>query len=121
MSLEEDYPGVPGPVLEVLEVAACHPTRPHRARPRGTYTRGVDDDSARPACRPFVWWWLGGFCFAGTIIAFLTLAAVFGSAPFLGFLGIAVLGAIVGLLVGFGIAQLLVVIAEGLEWDEKPR
>lgn len=81
----------------------------------------MGDDSARPACGLFAWWWLGGFCFAGTIIALLTLAAVLGSLPFLGFLGIAVLGAIVGLLVGFGIAQALVLIAEGLGWDEKPR
>ena len=65
-----------------------------------TYTRGVGDDSARPACGLFASWWLGGFCFAGTTIALLTLAAVLGSVAFLAFLGIAVLGAIVGLLVG---------------------
>jgi hypothetical protein len=86
-----------------------------------TYTRGVGDDSARPACGLFVWCWLGGFCFAGTTIAVLTLAAVLGSMPFLAFLGIAVLGAIAGLLVGFGIAQAQVLIAESLAGDEKPR
>jgi hypothetical protein len=89
-------------------------------RPLATYTRGVGDDRARPACGLFPWWWLGGFGFAGTIIALLTLAAVLGSVPFLAFLGIAVFGAIVGLSVGFGIAQALVLIAEGLGWDEKP-
>jgi hypothetical protein len=91
-------------------------------KPRlATYTRGVGDDSARPACGLFGWWWLGGFCFAGKTIAVLALAAVLGSVAFLAFLGIAVLGAIVGLLVGFGIAQALVLIAEGLGWDEKRR
>jgi hypothetical protein len=79
------------------------------------------DDSARPAWALFAWWWLGGFCFAGTFIAVLTLAAVLGSMPFLVFLGIAVLGAIVGLLVRFGIAQAIVLIAEGLGWDVKRR
>ena len=69
----------------------------------------------------FAWWWLGGFSFAGITIALLTLAAMLGSVPFLAFLGIAVLGAILGLLVGFAVAQALVVIAEGLGMDEKPQ
>ena len=94
---------------------------PQFERPLATYTRVVGDDSARPACGLFAWWYLGGFCFAGTIIALLTLAAVLGRVPFLAFLGSAFFGAVVGLLVGFGIAQALVLIAEGLGWDEKPR
>lgn len=80
----------------------------------------MGDDSARPACGLFAWWWLGGFCFAGTTIAVLTLAAVLGSVAFFAFLGIAVLGAIVGLLVGFGGAQALVLIAEGLGGMRNP-
>jgi hypothetical protein len=44
-----------------------------------------------------------------------------GSVPFLAFLGIAVLGAILGLVVGFGVAQALVLVAEGLGLDEKRR
>jgi hypothetical protein len=59
--------------------------------------------------------------FRGYLHAVLTLAAVLGSMPFLAFLGIAVLDAIVGLLVRFGIAQAIVLIAEGLGWDEKRR
>jgi hypothetical protein len=54
-------------------------------RPDQAYTRGVSDGSAGPACGLFAWWWLGGFCFAGTIIGLLTLAAVLGSVPFLAF------------------------------------
>jgi hypothetical protein len=100
------------------------PSRPHGRAPgraSATYTRGVGDDSARPTCGLFALWWLGGFSFAGTIISLLTLTAVLGSQPLLESLAVAVLGAIVGLLVGFGIAQALVLVADGLGWDEKPR
>ncbi len=93
---------------------------PHR-RTSATYTRDVGDDSARPACGPVAWWWFGGFSLAGTLIALLMLAPLLGSRPFLAFLGIAVLGAIVGLLVGLGIAEALVLITDSLGWDEKPR
>lgn len=100
-----------GPVLAVRRL---------QRRPDQPYIRGVSDDSAGPACGLFAWWWLGGFCFAGTIIGLLTLAAVLGR-PFLAFLRIGVLGAIMGLLVRLGTAQVLVLKAEGLGWDEKPR
>jgi hypothetical protein len=78
----------------------------------------MSDESAKPTS-PFVWWWLGGFGLLGAIGAG-ALAVLFGSG-FLASLGIAVLGAIVGLSLGVGIAEAVVLIADGLGWDEKPQ
>ena len=47
------------------------------------------------------------------------LAAVYVNGGVLGSLGIAIIGAILGLGVGSGIAGVLVLIAEELGWDEK--
>jgi hypothetical protein len=67
----------------------------------------------------FVWWWLGGFACAGALVAG-TLAAVSMNGGVLGSLGIAFLGAALGLPIGSGIAWVLVLIAEELGWDEQP-
>jgi|GEM_PF-6172779 hypothetical protein len=69
--------------------------------------------------RLFVRWWLGGFAGVGALAAG-AVAAAFLSGGVLGSLGIAIIGAILGLEIGVGIAEMLVVIAEWLGWDEKP-
>jgi len=87
---------------------------------RPPYTRSVSNDGTKLACRRFALWWLGGFSFAGAIGASLIFAALLGGGTILAFLAIAVLGAIIGLLVGFSVAQGLVVLADALGWDEEP-
>jgi hypothetical protein len=77
----------------------------------------MSDESAKPTS-PFVWWWLGGLGGVGAIGAG-ALAALFDFG-FLASLGIAALGAVVGHSVGIGIAEAVVLIADGLGWDEKP-
>lgn len=76
------------------------------------------DENPAPASRSFAGWWLGGFGCVGAVLAG-GVAAVF-SVGFLGSLGMAVLGAIVSLSVGIGLAKVVVPIADGLGWDERP-
>ena len=78
----------------------------------------VMDKNPAPKSRSFARWWLGGFGSVGALIA-AGLGALF-NAGFLASLGFAVLGLIVGLTVGRGVAQMVVVIGEGLQWDERP-
>jgi len=80
----------------------------------------VSDDSGKWTGALFVQWWLGGFACAGAIAAG-ALAAVFLDQGVLASLGIAVIGAILGLCVGIGIAKAFVLIADGLGWDDKPQ
>jgi hypothetical protein len=77
----------------------------------------MDEDPA-PASRSFARWWLGGFGGVSAVVA-AALGALF-NAGFLASLGFAVLGLIVGLEVGFGVAGVVVLVGEGLEWDERP-
>ena len=70
-----------------------------------------------PASRSFVRRWLSGFGGVGAVVA-SGLGALF-NAGFLASLSFAVLGLIVGLAVGFGLAEVVVLIGEGLEWDER--
>jgi len=49
----------------------------------------------------------------------LAVAAVLESQPLLAYLGLAVLGAIVGLVVGFGIAEVVVLVAHGFGDEEQ--
>ncbi len=74
---------------------------------------------SKPTGDAFVWWWLGGFACTGALVAG-TLAAVSMNGGVLGSLGIAFLGATLGLAIGSGIAWVLVLIAEELGWDEQP-
>jgi hypothetical protein len=74
---------------------------------------------SKPTGAAFVWWWLGGFACAGALVAG-TLAAVSLNGGVLGSLGIAFLGATLGLAIGSGIAFVFVLIAEELGWDEQP-
>lgn len=74
--------------------------------------------SPRPTDCPFAVRWLWGFGSVGTVIAG-GLAVLF-NVGFLALLGIAVLGAIVGLVVGVGVAKVIVVFADGLGWDDRP-
>jgi hypothetical protein len=76
------------------------------------------DENPAPASRSFARWWLGGFGGVGAVVA-AGLGALF-NAGFLASLGFAVLGLILGLNVGFGVAEVVVLIGEGLEWDEMP-
>jgi hypothetical protein len=69
--------------------------------------------------RLFVRWWLGGFTCVGALAAGV-LAAAFLNGGVLASLGIAVIGAILGLMLGNGIAGVFVVVAEGFGWDETP-
>jgi hypothetical protein len=78
------------------------------------------DENHAPRGRLFAWWWLGSFAGAGAIVAG-ALAAMLFDLGFLASLGIAVLGAIVGVRVGFGIAEAVVLIADSLGWDERPQ
>lgn len=78
----------------------------------------MSDESAKPTST-FVWVWLGGFGLLGAIVGG-ALAVLFDSG-FLASLGIAFLGAVVGLCLGVGIAETVVLIADGLGWDEKPQ
>jgi hypothetical protein len=80
----------------------------------------VSNDGAKLACRRFALWWLGGFSLAGAIGAFLTVAAMLGGLTILAFLAMAILGAIIGLLVGVSVAQGLALLADTLGWDENP-
>jgi hypothetical protein len=79
----------------------------------------VSDDSRKPTGTRFVRWWRGAFTGAGAIAAG-ALAGAFVNGGVLGSLGIALIGAILGLGIGIGIVEVLVLIAEGLGWDEKP-
>jgi hypothetical protein len=76
----------------------------------------MDEDPA-PASRSFARW-LGGFGGVSAVVA-AALGALF-NAGFLASLGFAVLGLIVGMEVGFGVAGVVVLVGEGLEWDERP-
>ena len=76
----------------------------------------MSNQSAKPT---FARWWLGGFGGAGAIVAG-ALAAMFDVGS-LASLGIAVLGAIVSLLMGIGIAKVVVLVADSLGWDERPQ
>ena len=76
------------------------------------------DEIPAPASRSFARWWLGGFGGVGAVVA-AGLGALF-NAGFLASLSFAVLGLIVGLAVGFDLAAVVVLIGEGLEWDERP-
>jgi hypothetical protein len=76
------------------------------------------DENPAPASRSFARWWLGGFGGVCAVVA-AALGALF-NAGFLASLGFAVLGLIVGLEVGFGVAEVVVLIGEGLEWDDRP-
>ena len=75
-------------------------------------------ENPAPASRSFARWWLGGFGGVAAVVA-AGLGALF-HAGFLTSLGFAVLGLIVGLTIGFGVAEVVVLIGEGLEWDERP-
>lgn len=75
------------------------------------YTRSVSSDGAKLACRRFALWWLGGFSFAGAIGASLIFAVLLGGGTILAFLAIAILGTIIGLLVGLSVAQCLALIS----------
>jgi hypothetical protein len=68
--------------------------------------------------RSFARWWLGWFGGVGAGIAG-ALGALFNTG-FLASLGFAVLGLILGLEVGFGVAEVVALIGEALEWDERP-
>ena len=72
---------------------------------------------SRPSGALFVRWWLVGFSCAGALVGGV-LAAVYLNGGVLGSLGIALIGAILSLGVGIGIAGVLVLIAEELGWDE---
>jgi hypothetical protein len=76
------------------------------------------DKNPAPTSRSFARWWLGGFGGVCAVVA-AGLGALF-NAGFLASLGFAVLGLILGLNVGFGVAEVVVLIGEGLEWDERP-
>ena len=76
------------------------------------------DENPAPTSRSFTRRWLGGFGGVGAVVA-AGLGALF-NAGFLASLGFAVLGLIVGLTIGFGVAEVVVLIGEGLEWDERP-
>lgn len=78
----------------------------------------VMDKSPAPTNPSFARWWLGSFGGVAAVIAG-ALGALFNGG-FLASLGFAVLGLIVGLSVGFGVAQVVVLIGEGLECDERP-
>jgi hypothetical protein len=78
----------------------------------------VSGANGKPSGSLFVWWWLGGFSCAGALVGG-TLAAVYLNGGVLGSFGIALIGAILSLGVGTGIAEVLVSIAEELGWDEK--
>ena len=78
----------------------------------------MSGDSGKPSGALFVRWWLGGFSCAGALVGGV-LAAVYLNGGVLGSFGIALIGAILSLGVGIGIAGVLVLIAEELGWDEK--
>jgi hypothetical protein len=75
------------------------------------------DKNPAPTSRSFARWWLGGVGGVGAVVAAALGALV--NAGFMASLGFAVLGLIVGLEVGFGVAEVVVLIGEGLEWDER--
>jgi hypothetical protein len=83
----------------------------------------MSDQGGNSSDAGFVRWWFGGFSCAGALTAG-TLVAVLVNEEVLPTLGIALIaaipGAILGLAVGTGVAEVLVVIAEGLGWDEEP-
>ncbi len=83
------------------------------------YTPRVGDKNTKSTGRPHVGRWLGGFGGAGAIVAG-GLAAFF-DLGFLPSLGIAVLGAILGIGVGVGIAEAVLLLADVLGWDERPQ
>jgi anti-sigma factor RsiW len=64
------------------------------------------DENRAPASRSFARWWLGRFGGVGAVVA-AALGTVF-NAGFLASLGFAVLGLIVGLELGFGVAEVVV-------------
>ena len=76
------------------------------------------DENPAPTSGSFARWWLGGFGSVGAVLA-RALAALF-NAGLLALPGLAVLGAMAGLTVGYGLAGVVVLIGEGLEWDERP-
>jgi hypothetical protein len=69
----------------------------------------------------FALWWLGGFGLVGAIVAPLTIAVVLKGEPTLVLFAIAILGVIVGILLGLSIARAIVLVADGLGWSENPR
>lgn len=69
----------------------------------------------------FALWWLGAFSLVGALVAPLTVAVVLEREPSLVLVAIAILGGVVGILLGLGIARVIVVVADGLGWDERPR
>jgi Zn-dependent protease with chaperone function len=80
----------------------------------------VSSDGGKAACRRFALWWVAGFGLAGAIGASLIFGAFLGGGTILGFIAMAILGAIIGLLVGVSIAQGLALLAGTLGWDENP-
>jgi hypothetical protein len=64
--------------------------------------------------------WLGGFTIVGAIVAAVAFAVLFAGETILYLLAIAVPGAIVGFLMGVGVAQVIVVVAEELGWSPPP-
>ena len=74
--------------------------------------------SPRPTYCPFAVRWLSGFGCVGALFAG-ALAVAF-NVGLLALLAIAVLGAIVGLMVGVGLAKVVVVLADSLGWDDRP-
>jgi hypothetical protein len=79
----------------------------------------MSGDSDKRSGAVFVWWWLGGFICAGALAGGV-LAAVFVNAGVLGSLGLGLLGAILGFGAGLSVAEVLLLIADGVRWDEKP-
>jgi hypothetical protein len=75
----------------------------------------VSGDSDKRSGAAFARWWLGGFICAGALAGGV-LAAIFVNGGVLGSLGVALLGAILSLGIGLGIAE---AIADTFTWDEK--
>ena len=72
------------------------------------------DKNPWPTSRSFARRWLSGFGGVGAVVA-AGLGALF-NAGFLASLGLAVLGLILGVSVGFGVAEVVALIGESLGW-----
>jgi hypothetical protein len=77
------------------------------------------DKNPWPTSRSFARRWLSGFGGVGAVVA-AGLGALL-NAGFLASLGFAVLGLILGVSVGFGVAEVVALIGESLGWDERPQ
>jgi hypothetical protein len=69
----------------------------------------------------FTLWWLASFSLVGAIVGPLTFVILLGGKASFALIAIAITGAIVGCLVGLGIAQAIVVVADEIELSENPR